>query len=127
MKTAILLTTVLMSAHAFAVTSVNCIVQKFEGGTYNFSDDSTQVFKGPVSNEQYMLVDEKGRVTLTKRTDKFEGIDISKSQILVADSLGDMVFVACAQKQVSAMGKQSANLVDYEKGIATTCSTNPLP
>jgi hypothetical protein len=129
MKTAILLTTIMVSAHALAAaTSVNCIVQKFDPKQgYNFSDDSTQVFKGPVSDQQYLLIDEKGRVTLVKRTDSFEGIDITKTQLVVAQGLADLVIVAQAQKQVSAFGKNSAILVDQEKGTAVTCSSNPLP
>lgn len=120
MKKAILtMTTLLVASSAFAGESLNCIVQKFDGQTYNISKDEEITFKGLVDTEKVMIIDEKGSV---KISDNANNVDLNKSQIGVVSSLGDLVIVSNPVKRIEAIGNKSAILVDHNTGLAIICS-----
>lgn len=118
-KTILTMATILMASGAFAAESLNCLVQKFDGQTYNISKDEEITFKGMVDTDKVMIIDEKGSVKVSENAN---GADSNKIQIGVVLTLGDLVIVSNPVKRVEAIGNKSAILVDHNTGLAIICS-----
>ncbi len=109
-----------MGSVTFATESLECMVQKFNGQTYNISKNDEIKFKGSVDTNKVMIIDETNGITTI--AEDANGSYRNRVQIGVVLTLGDLVIVSNPVKKVEAIGNKSAILVDHNTGLAIICA-----
>jgi hypothetical protein len=99
----------------------DCAVAKYpKGQGMNLSDDTSLIFKGPVSGDQMILVDtaantvkiaKMGRTDITATTKVYNIINIF-----------GLVLLTDADTQTASGGKDASVIMDYKNNMIVSCS-----
>jgi hypothetical protein len=124
MKKAILVTAIsLMGMSAFAEEKVHCLVHKFDGPYFNFTNDETITFRGEVKSDELLVVNANGTSRVIPDTSKVNQKD---AQFYQVGELLNLVILTNVKNETAAMGNRGTSLVDLKKGISVTCGISDL-